>query len=429
MTTTNTTTWRSSDLLRAFAFFFALYVAIHFLWVVRSIVLVVTLAALFGVTLAHGVSYLERWRIKRAFGTVLLLLLVFGTIIGAGALVLPTLQDQSQDLMQKFPAAVKKFEEKIRRKPLANAALSATGGAAAQPQQSQQREAAAPAGSPETASTPDQQKGAAEGQSGRTSAGQQGGGSQQQSGGQQAGGGAQQPQQQQQPGGSGGALSGVLRSHASSLTQMLFPFLSNTVAALAGLLVIIFLAAYFASDPGVYRNGLLLLVPPAKRDAAADLFTEIAALLRQWLLARLLAMVAVGTITGVALAVLGVPAAAALGLLAGLMEFVPFLGPIVSAIPAIGMALVDSPQKAIYVVILFIVLQQLEGNLITPLLMKNRLDVPPAITIIAVSAFGIVFGILGMLIAEPLSAVIILVTKRLYVDRMEAKGPQEIVAG
>jgi predicted PurR-regulated permease PerM len=384
--TTTTTTWRSSDLLRAFAFFFALYIAIRFLWVVRSIILVVTLAALFGVTLAHGVDVLERWKIKRAFGTVLILLLVFGVIIGAGAMVLPTLQDQSSDIFKRFPAAVKQFEQKLRRKPLANAALSATTGST-QSQQPPANTQSTPAATNEKPSGPNAQK---------------------------PSGSDAKPQPQ-----SADALSGILHEHAQSLSKMLFPFLTNSLAALAGLLVIIFLAAYFASEPHVYRDGLLRLVPPAKRDAADELFREIASLLRQWLLARLLAMVAVGTITGVGLALLGVPAAAALGLLAGLMEFVPFIGPIVSAVPAVGMALVDSPQTAIYVVILFIVIQQLEGNLITPLLMKNRLDVPPAVTIIAVSALGVVFGILGMLIAEPLSAVIILVTNRLYVERME----------
>ena len=390
--TTTTTTWRSSDLLRAFAFFFALYIAIRFLWVVRSIVLVVTLAALFGVTLAHGVDFLERWKIKRAYGTVLLLLLVFGTIIGAGALVLPTLQDQSHDVMQKFPAAVKQFEQKLRRKPLANAALQATAGSVAQPQ----GQPAAPAQGGEKTAT------SAQGEDSRSAP--------------QKNAETKSSGQQEQP---AGGASGVLQGHAQSLSKMLFPFLTNSLAALAGLLVIIFLAAYFASEPDVYRNGLLRLVPPQKRGAATDLFGEIAALLRQWLLARLLAMVAVGAITGIGLALLGVPAAAALGLLAGLMEFVPFIGPIVSAVPAVAMALIESPQTALYVAILFIIIQQLEGNLITPLLMKNRLDVPPAVTIIAVSALGVVFGILGMLIAEPLSAVVILVTKRLYVDRME----------
>ncbi len=88
----------------------------------------------------------------------------------------------------------------------------------------------------------------------------------------------------------------------------------------------------------------------------------------------------------------------------------------VSAIPAIGIALVDSPQKALWVVGLYILMQQLEGNVITPVLLERRLDVPPVLTIVVVAAFGVVFGVIGMLIAEPLLAAILVTTKLLYVQ-------------
>jgi predicted PurR-regulated permease PerM len=142
----------------------------------------------------------------------------------------------------------------------------------------------------------------------------------------------------------------------------------------------------------------------------------LATTLRQWLVARLIAMVVIGAITGIALALLKVKGAAALGVLAGLLEFVPFFGPIISAVPAIGVALLDSPQKALYVVILYIILQQLEGNVITPLLLERRLDIPPVLTVVAVAALGMVFGVVGMLIAEPLLAAVLVATKMLYVE-------------
>jgi predicted PurR-regulated permease PerM len=132
--------------------------------------------------------------------------------------------------------------------------------------------------------------------------------------------------------------------------------------------------------------------------------------------ARLIAMVAIGIITTVALVALDVKAAIALGLLAGLLELIPFFGPIMSALPAIGIALADSPQKGLYVLILYILLQQIEGNLITPLILERRLDIPPVLTILAVSALGVVFGVLGMLIAEPLLAVCLVTAKMLYVQ-------------
>jgi predicted PurR-regulated permease PerM len=129
-----------------------------------------------------------------------------------------------------------------------------------------------------------------------------------------------------------------------------------------------------------------------------------------------MAMVIVGVIIGGGLALIGVKGAAALGVLAAVLEFVPFFGPIVSAVPAIGIALVDSPQKALWVIGLFILVQQLEGNVITPILLERRLDVPPVLTIVAVAALGVVFGVVGMLIAEPLLAAVLVTTKLLYVQ-------------
>jgi predicted PurR-regulated permease PerM len=126
--------------------------------------------------------------------------------------------------------------------------------------------------------------------------------------------------------------------------------------------------------------------------------------------------VVIGVLTGTALALLKVKGAAALGVFAGLMEFIPFFGPIVSAVPAIGIALLDSPQKALYVLILYLVMQQIEGNVLTPLLLEKRLDIPPVLTVVAVAALGVVFGVAGMLIAEPLLAAVMVATKMLYVS-------------
>jgi predicted PurR-regulated permease PerM len=138
--------------------------------------------------------------------------------------------------------------------------------------------------------------------------------------------------------------------------------------------------------------------------------------LRQWLIARLMAMALVGLITGLGLAALGVKGAIALGLFAGMLELIPFFGPFVAAVPALGIALADSPQKAFGVLLLFTAVQQLEGNLITPLILERRLHVPPVLTIVSVSAMGVVFGVIGMLVAEPILAATLVVTKMLYVQ-------------
>jgi predicted PurR-regulated permease PerM len=202
---------------------------------------------------------------------------------------------------------------------------------------------------------------------------------------------------------------------AQGAGRFVFPVITSTFEAIAGLLIIIFIAIYIAISPDTYRDGIIHMVPHTKRPRLVEVLDEVAETLRGWLMARLIAMIVIGIVTGVALLLLGVRGALALGVIAGLMELVPFYGPVVAAIPAIGVALIESPQKAIYVTILYIVIQQFEGNVLTPLLLKRRLEVPPVLTIVAVSAFGIVFGVLGMLAAEPLVAATLLVVKKLYV--------------
>jgi predicted PurR-regulated permease PerM len=126
-------------------------------------------------------------------------------------------------------------------------------------------------------------------------------------------------------------------------------------------------------------------------------------------------MLAIGTITTVTLMLLDVRAAVALGVIAGILEFIPYVGPILSAVPAIAMALVDSPEKALYVAIAYTVIQQLEGSVLQPLLMKEGLELPPVVTLLGQALFSLVFGFLGLLLAVPLLATVMVPVRLLYV--------------
>ena len=211
-------------------------------------------------------------------------------------------------------------------------------------------------------------------------------------------------------------LTAQLARELRGSTKFLFPIVSTVFGAAGGLVIILFIAMYIAASPGLYREGILHLIPHRLRDRGEEWLDTLGTTLRQWLIARLMAMVIIGVVTGAALWLMDVKAAVALGVLAGLLEFVPFFGPVASAIPAVGVALVDSPHKAAWVVGLYVVVQQLEGNVVTPLLLEKRLDIPPVLTVVAVAAMGVVFGIIGMLIAEPLLAVVLVTTKMLYVN-------------
>jgi predicted PurR-regulated permease PerM len=207
-----------------------------------------------------------------------------------------------------------------------------------------------------------------------------------------------------------------LSGQLGAVTRYLFSFLSSTVAVLGGLLLILFTALYIGAEPDLYHQGLLHLFPHSARARASEVLGAIGVTLRKWLVAQLLMMVVIGVIDAVGLSLLGVKAALALGLIAGLLEFIPMLGPILSAIPAIAMGFLDSPQKALFVALLCWGVQFLEGHILAPLLMKRGVDLPPVVTLIGLSLMAIVFGFLGMMVAVPVLAVVMVTVRMLYVE-------------
>jgi predicted PurR-regulated permease PerM len=141
-----------------------------------------------------------------------------------------------------------------------------------------------------------------------------------------------------------------------------------------------------------------------------------ATVLRRWLVTQLIAMVVIGTVTTIVLLMLDVKAAFALGILAGLLEFIPTVGPILSAVPAVAMGFLDSPEKALYVGVAFWAIQFAENHLLIPLLMKGGVDVPPALTILSQALMAMVFGFLGLMCAVPILAATMVAVKMLYVE-------------
>jgi predicted PurR-regulated permease PerM len=220
----------------------------------------------------------------------------------------------------------------------------------------------------------------------------------------------------------GGALSGA--------TRFLFPFLSSVSTVAAGLVLIIFLSIYIGAEPKLYHDGLMHLFPHRARPKAGEVLTEMATVLRKWLVVQLIAMGVIGTVTTVAMLLLNVKAAYALGFIAGLLEFIPTVGPILSAIPAIAMGFVDGPEKALAVVFAYWGIQFLENNLLIPWLMRGGMDIPPALTLVAQALMTLVFGFLGLMVAVPLTAAVLVPIKLLYVrdvvgDDMEVRSDED----
>jgi len=193
-------------------------------------------------------------------------------------------------------------------------------------------------------------------------------------------------------------------------------FASSTFGALADAAIIVVLAIFLAADPGLYRRGLVKLVPPRGRPQAEETLDAVGTALGRWLKGQGLAMLSIGVMIGLGLWALGIPMALALGIFAGLMEFVPYIGAIASAAPALLLAFAISPLDALYVLILFLVVQNFEGNVLVPLIQQWAVKVPAVLTLLAIVIFGVLFGVLGLLVAAPLMIVAMVVVQKLYIE-------------
>lgn len=196
-------------------------------------------------------------------------------------------------------------------------------------------------------------------------------------------------------------------------TQILYTFAEVT----AGLFIALFVALYAAATPAVYTTGLLRLAPKPYRPRLQEVLAGVAYTLRWWLLGQLVAMVAVACMIGAGLWLLNVPLPIPLALLAFVLEFVPNLGPVIATVPAVLLALAsDNPISAVYVIVLYIVVQQIESLLITPLVQRRAVHLPPVLTIAGQLFMGLLAGPLGLVLATPLTATVMVLTRMLYIE-------------
>jgi predicted PurR-regulated permease PerM len=368
-----------------------MYVVLRLLWFANALVLTTFLAVLFGLAVSAGVDRLERLRIPRGIGAAMIVLSFFGLLTLLGLWMAPTLREQGSELRRRLPEAVDRVQDWINRRqgfmslllrpPGTGAPAAGATGAAAE-RRAPQGPSAAPARAPASGAQAD--TGARAAREGPPSATE--------------------------------TLSSRIGGQMGGVVRYLFPFLQSTIAAVAGLLLIIFLAIYIAADPDMYHAGLMHLFPKPSRGRAGEILSAMATVLRKWLVTQLIAMTVIGAVTTAVLLILDVKAALALGVIAGLLEFIPTIGPILSAFPAVAMGFVDSPQKALYVAVAYIGIQFLENHILIPMLMKGGVNIPPALTILAQALATLLFGFLGLMVAVPLMAATMVAVKMLYVE-------------
>ncbi|MBE7218383.1 MAG: AI-2E family transporter [Caulobacteraceae bacterium] len=180
-------------------------------------------------------------------------------------------------------------------------------------------------------------------------------------------------------------------------------------------LVLVLVAGVFlAIHPAQSRDGVLTLVPKPRRERLRYVMDCCGRALKGWFKAQLVSMTLVGSLVGLGLWPLGVPSPLALGLFAGVAQFVPVVGPIVSAIPALILAATNGPQQAGLTLLLFVAVSQLESNFITPMVQKNVASLPVVFGIFAVVGFGGLLGPLGVLFATPMALTLYTVVTLLY---------------
>lgn len=203
---------------------------------------------------------------------------------------------------------------------------------------------------------------------------------------------------------------------ASDSTVFNIAGMTLTVLDVGAMIGLVFAAGVFiAARPHTYRQGFLLLWPKHLRPEIAETVDAGGTALRYWLIGQFIAMAIVGTLSTIGLTLLGVPSALALGFIAAVTDFVPIVGPIFGAVPAVLIAFSISPSLALWVIGLYVVIQLLEGNVVQPLVQSQAVDLPPAITLFALVAAGVLFGPLGVVLATPLAVISLVAVKSLYV--------------
>ena len=196
----------------------------------------------------------------------------------------------------------------------------------------------------------------------------------------------------------------------------------STFGALGGAALVLVMGLYLALAPRVYRDGLVRLMPLSVRARVGETLDACGTALSRWLLGQSISMLFVGATTAFGLWLLDVPLALSVGVLSGLLAFIPFFGAIAGGLLAVLLGFMQGPDTALYVLGLAMVIQQIEGNVLMPLVERWAVGLPPVLGIAATVMFGVLFGLLGVLLAAPAMIVLMVVVQQLYIKGVLEEG-------
>lgn len=198
---------------------------------------------------------------------------------------------------------------------------------------------------------------------------------------------------------------GALASSGGAIVSQTFKLLFGAISAVGNIFIVLFLGLAFAAQPGVYHDGLLFLAPAKYRIRATLIIDRIGETLERWLIAQIIVMIAVGIVTWTGLAVIGIPGSFILGIQAGLLAFIPTVGAIIAGVVVVLASLASGWIPALSALILFLGVHAMESYVLTPILQRQALDIPPATLFAFQILLGVVFGIWGLALALPLVAI------------------------
>jgi predicted PurR-regulated permease PerM len=343
------------------------------------------LLAVFLRSLATAVS--ERTPLSSGWALVVVVLTLLGSTIGAGILFAPQLAKETQQLAETLPDALEELEQQIRTTDFGGWILDRVIERATR--QNDEGGGENSEGNKENTQKP----------ASKPAAPQARGGGDQEPG--------EEEEEEEKP---------KLQDAQDAVVEQAAGAAWRVVDGLIAFVIVLFTGLYLAAHPQPYIRGMLRMFPLARRQRIGEVMYACGYTLRWWLFGQLLAMAVVGVTMGVGLAIIGVPLAFALGVVAGLFEFIPTIGPMLGLLPALVLALTDSGTTALWVLGLYSVVQTFEAYLLTPLVQQRVVHLPPVVTISAQVFFAWTVGPLGLLIAVPLIAVLMVVIQMLYVE-------------
>jgi predicted PurR-regulated permease PerM len=200
-----------------------------------------------------------------------------------------------------------------------------------------------------------------------------------------------------------------------SLATVLSGFLRVSTNFIEGVVITVISGVYLAAQPKLYRNGLIWLFPPRTHARAAEIIDGVGEALRLWLVGQLIEMILIGALSTLVVWAIGVPSPSALGLIAGVGEFIPYLGPILAAIPAVLVAITKSPETALWTLLAYLVIHQIEGQIVAPLIQRHMVAIPPAVMLLGIVALTYLFGLVAIIFAAPIVVVVFAAVNLIYV--------------